>query len=165
MAARTFVVSSALALLLTACASPLSLKPGTSIADARAALGRPTAELLLPGGGSRLQYSGQPFNQSVWNADFDAQGRLVNATEMMSDAAFHRIRAGEDTQSEVLRDFGPPAYVYHYRLKNESAFMYRYYTHGGFKAAMFVYFDPAGVVKRTETGLDPWSIQDGNRND
>jgi hypothetical protein len=31
---------------------------------------------------------------------------------------------------------------------------------------MFVYFDPAGVVKRTEPGLDPWSIRDGgNRND
>jgi hypothetical protein len=42
---------------------------------ARAAHGRAS----LPGGGSRLQYSGQPFNQSVWNADFDAQGRLVNA--------------------------------------------------------------------------------------
>ena len=24
---------------------------------------------------------------------------------------------------------------------------------------MFIYFDPAGVVKRTETGLDPWAIR------
>jgi hypothetical protein len=155
----------ALALILSACASPLALKPGTSLPEARAALGRPTAEVALPQGGSRLQYSGQPFNQSVWNADFDAQGRLTGVTQMMSDESFHRIRAGQDTQSDVLRDFGRPADVFHYRLKNESAFMYRYYTHGGFKAAMFVYFDPAGVVKRTETGLDPWSIQNGNRND
>jgi hypothetical protein len=26
---------------------------------------------------------------------------------------------------------------------------------------MFIYFDPAGVVKRTETGPDPWMIRNG----
>jgi hypothetical protein len=45
---------------------------------------------------------------------------------------------------------------------NETAWMYRYFVHGGFYAAMFVYFDPAGVVKRTETGMDPWRIRDGD---
>jgi hypothetical protein len=156
----------ALAVLLAACATPTSLKPGTSIDAARQSLGRPTAEIKLADGGSRLQYSGQPMAQSVWNADFDAQGRLRGVRQMMSDEAFQDVRAGKDTQADVLRDFGPPAYVYQYRLSNESAFMYRYYTHGGFRAAMFIYFDPAGVVKRTETGLDPWSIRNGgDRND
>lgn len=150
-----------LALLLAACATPLSLKPGTTIAEARSAFSRPTAEIKLPDGGSRLQYSGQPFNQSVLNADFDVQGRLRIVEEMMKDEAFGRVRAGKDTQADVLRDFGTPADTFRYRLSNETAFMYRYFTHGGFKAAMFIYFDPAGVVKRTETGLDPWSILDG----
>lgn len=159
------LVPAALALLLAACASPQGLKPGTPVDEARRALGRPTAELRLADGGSRLQYSGQPFNLSVWNADFDAQGRLRRVDQMMRDEAFLRVRAGRDTTADVLRDFGPPAYIYQYRLSNETAYMYRYYTYGGFKAAMFIYFDPAGVVKRTETGLDPWSIQDGNRND
>ena len=27
---------------------------------------------------------------------------------------------------------------------------------------MFVYFDPAGTVKRTETGMDPWRLRNGN---
>lgn len=159
MIQRLVVVS--VALLLAACASPQSLKPGTSIAEARASLGRPTAEVALPDGGQRLQYSGQPFNQSVWNADFDNQGRLRLVEQMMTDEAFRRVTAGKDTQADVLRDFGEPAYVYQFKLQNETAFMYRYYTYGGFKAAMFVYFDPTGVVKRTETGLDPWSIHDG----
>jgi len=75
------------------------------------------------------------------------------------------VRAGKDTQADVLRDFGRPAEVFHYRLSNETAFMYRYYTHGGFKAAMFIYFDPAGLVKRTETGMDPWSIRNGGGRD
>jgi hypothetical protein len=155
------LIPAALAVFLTACASPQSLKPGTPIAEARSALGRPTAEVKLPDGGSRLQYSGQPNNQSVWNVDFDAQGRLRSAEEMMTDAAFLRVQAGKDTQADVLRDFGAPAEVFHYRLSNETAFMYRYYTQGNFHAAMFIYFDPAGVVKRTETGLDPWMIKNG----
>jgi hypothetical protein len=153
-----------ISLLLAACATPQSLPPGTPINEARAALGRPTAEVALPDGGSRLQYSGQPFSQWVWNADFDPQGRLARVEQVLTDESFLRVRAGKDTQKDVLRDFGPPADVYTYRLVNETAFMYRYFTHGGFKAAMFVYFDPAGVVKRTETGLDPWAIRDGGRN-
>ena len=159
------LLSIALVLLLSACASPQSLKPGTSVDEARSTLGRPTAETRLPDGGSRLQYSGQPFNQSVVNVDFDGQGRLRQVTEMMTDQAFSHVRAGKDTQADVLRDFGRPADVFHYRLSNETAFMYRYYTYGAFKAAMFIYFDPAGVVKRTETGLDPWSLGGSDRND
>src|SRR5512147_1627612 len=150
--------------VLAACTTPQSLRPGTSEADVRAALGRPTASVALPSGGSRLQYSGQPFYQSVWNADFDPNGKLVRVDQMMTDESFARIVSGKATRDDVLRDFGPPADTFHYKLKNESAWMYRYYTHGGFYAAMFVYFDPAGIVKRTETGLDPWAIRgDGNR--
>jgi len=158
---RHLLIAATLTTFLVACASPQSLKPGTPIAEARSTLGRPTAEVRLPDGGSRLQYSGQPNNQSVWNVDFDAQGRLRSAEEMMTDEAFLRVRAGKDTQADVVRDFGAPAEVFHYRLSNETAFMYRYYTHGNFHAAMFIYFDPAGVVKRTETGLDPWMIRNG----
>lgn len=155
----------ALALLLAACATPGSLPPGASIDDARRSLGRPSAELRLADGGTRLQYSGQPFNQSVWNADFDAHGRLRGVEQMMTDAAFSKVRAGTDRQADVLRDFGRPADAFHYRLANETAWMYRYHTYGGFKAAMFIYFDPAGIVKRTETGLDPWAIRNGDRSD
>jgi hypothetical protein len=155
----------ALALALAACATPASLPPGASIDEARRSLGRPTAELRLADGGTRLQYSGQPFNQSVWNADFDSQGRLRGVEQMMTDTAFSKVRAGTDRQADVLREFGQPADAFHYRLANETAWMYRYLTYGGFKAAMFIYFDPAGVVKRTETGLDPWAIRNGDRND
>ena len=155
----------ALALLLAACATPLSMKLGTSIDEARSAFGRPTAEVKLPDGGTRLQFSGQPNNQSVVNADFDPQGRLRVVEEMMTDESFARVRSGKDRQEDVLRDFGRPAETFHYRLSNETAFMYRYFTHGGFKAAMFIYFDPSGVVKRTETGMDPWSIRNGGGRD
>lgn len=157
-------LSAALLTLLAACATPESLRPGMSVDEVRTALGRPTADLALPDG-RRLQYSGQPYLQSVWNADFDRDGRLRGVTQMMTDEAFLRLQAGRDTQADVLRDYGPPADAFEYRLQNETAFMYRYLTWGGFKAAMFVYFDRAGVVKRTETGLDPWAIQGSGRDD
>ena len=159
------IASFAAALALAACATPNSLSPGTTLDEARARLGNPTGSYSLPGGGTRLQYSNQPFDQSVWNANFDAQGRLASVEQMMTDAAFARVQPGKDTRNEVLRDFGEPAETFYYKLRDESAWMYRYYTYGGFKAAMFVYFDPAGVVKRTETGMDPWAIRDGGRND
>jgi hypothetical protein len=150
--------------LLSACATPQSLAPGTTLDQARAKLGKPTGTYPLAGGGTRLQYSNQPFDQSVWNADFDAQGRLAQVEQMMTDAAFARVQPGKYTHSDVLRDFGQPADTYQYKLVDESAWMYRYFTYGGFKAAMFIYFDPAGVVKRTGTGLDPWALGGGDRN-
>ena len=137
-----------------------SVRPGQDEAAVSATAGRPTAIVKLPDAATRWQYSGQPFNQAVWNVDFDAQGRVRSVEQMMTDEAFATIKSGRDTRAEVLRDFGPPAESFSYPLKNETAWMYRYFTFGGFYAAMFVYFDPAGVVKRTETGMDPWRIRD-----
>lgn len=148
---------------MAACATPQSLKPGTTVDEARSALGRPTGTYPLPSGGTRLQYSNQPFDQSVWNADFDAQGRLIRTEQAMTDAAFAQVRPGKDTREDVLRGFGVPAQTFDYRLVNESAWMYRYYTYGNFQAAMFVYFDPKGTVLRTESGLDPWALGGSDR--
>ncbi len=165
MNSTRMILMAAVMLALAACATPQSLAPGATLEQARAKLGNPTGNYSLAGGGTRLQYSNQPFDQSVWNADFDSQGKLARVEQMMSDSAFARVQSGKDTRNDVLREFGQPAETFVYKLRNESAWMYRYFTHGGFKAAMFIYFDPAGVVKRTETGLDPWSIQDGGRSD
>lgn len=158
---RRLALTVALAGTFTACSSPGSIKPGDAQTAVKAAAGTPTAVIALPNGGVRWQYSGQPYNQWVWNIDMDAQGRVQVVDQMMSDAAFARIRDGKDTLADVLRDFGQPAYTYSFPMKDETAIMYRYFIEGGFYAAMFVYFDPQNVVKRTETGMDPWRIRDG----
>jgi hypothetical protein len=150
------------AIALAACGTPGSVKPGQDETAVRATAGKPTAVIPLPGGGSRWQYSGQPYNQFVWNIDFDPQGRVKVVEQVMSDEAFAKIRNDKDTRADILRDFGPPADTYVFPLKDETAWMYRYFIQGGFYAAMFVYFNPAGVVKRTETGMDPWRERDGD---
>ena len=43
--------------LLSACATPQSLAPGTTLDQARAKLRKPTGTYPLAGGGTRLQYS------------------------------------------------------------------------------------------------------------
>ena len=158
---RRLALAAALAVAISACGSPGSVKPGDTQAAVKTTAGSPTAVISLPDGGVRWQYSGQPYNQWVWNIDMDAQGRVLVVDQMMTDAAFARIRDGKDTRADVLRDFGPPAEAFSFPLKDETAIMYRYFIEGGFYAAMFVYFDPQNVVKRTETGMDPWRIRDG----
>jgi hypothetical protein len=152
-----------LASTLAACGMPGSVRPGADQPSVRSTAGTPTATMTLPGGGTRWQYSTQPNSQFVWNIDFDAQGRVVRTEQMMSDEVFARIKSGRDTRADILREFGPPAETYTFHLKDETAFMYRYFIQGGFYAAMFIYFNQAGVVDRTETGMDPWRIRDGDR--
>jgi len=163
MISRLLLVATLL-FALTACGSLAGrVKPGDAESAVLSSAGRPTASYPLSDGGKRLQYSGQPWNQSVWNIDLDPQGRVVRVEQMMSDAAFAHIRSGADTRSDVQREFGPPAYVYAFPMKDETAYMYRYFDSAGWYAAMFVYFDPADTVKRTETGMDPWRLNDNDR--
>ncbi|HTN49808.1 MAG TPA: hypothetical protein VMK32_10290 [Burkholderiaceae bacterium] len=149
-------------LVLAACGTPGSVAPGATEPAVRSKAGTPSAVIPLQGGGTRWQYSGQPFNQLVWNIDFDASGKVVRTEQMMSDTAFAKIRSGQDSRLDVLRDFGPPAEAFSFPLKNETAYMYRYFDDAGWYAAMFVYFNPAGIVTRTETGMDPWRLRGGD---
>ena len=151
-------VGCAIALALGACATPSSVPIGAMISDVKSSTGNPTATWPLPDGGTRLQYSSQPAGQTVWNLDFNAKGQMVSREQALTDATFARIVPGRTTQADVLRDFGRPADIQTFPLKQQSSFMYRYTTYGGFSAAMFVNFDPAGVVVGTQTGLDPWQL-------
>ena len=85
---------------LAACATPASLAPGATLDEARARLGNPTGRYSLPDGGTRLQYSNQPFDQSVWNANFDAQGRLTGVEQMMTVADAGQIMPPKSTWFE-----------------------------------------------------------------
>jgi len=99
----------------------------------------------------------------VWNVDFDSGRRLIRTEQMMNDAAFAQIRVGRTTKQDVERDFGAPADVKYFALKQQTSFMYRYLTQGGFQAAMYVNFDPSGLVVETQSGLDPWQLGGNDR--
>ncbi|RCW74439.1 hypothetical protein [Pseudorhodoferax soli] len=143
-----------LAALLTACGTVENLTPGMPRAEVLSRWGQPTRVVPVPGG-ERLQYSFQPTGQEAVMVDIDAAGRVVQARQVLNENDFARIALdGSWTQADIGREFGPPAYVGAVGRWDGPVWTYRW--RGGMVDQMFyVYFDPAGRVRRTEMGMDP----------
>jgi hypothetical protein len=118
----------AAALLIGGCAvtnPSAKVPPGSSVADATGALGKPTGEYALPGGGRRLEYATGPSGRETWMLDFDAGGRLVATTQVLNDRNFDTIRAGI-TSDELLVLLGRPAGRRTLSRTGEMVWSYRY---------------------------------------
>ena len=74
--------------------APAELPIGAPIANARAALGGPTGEYILPGGGTRLEFARGSFGRQTWMLDFDSAGRLVRKEQVLTEARFAEIVPG-----------------------------------------------------------------------
>jgi hypothetical protein len=134
--------------LLTGCA----IKPGMTRDEVVSTLGRPTAELER-NGVRRLQYSRQPLGQSVLMVDLDAAGRVAEAREVMNLNEFSKIDiSGKTTRDDILWAFGPPAKVDGVMSWTGDIWSYRWKDLDNMW--FWVYFDPSGVVRRTQQGPD-----------
>ena len=138
-------------LLLAGCAVT-AVKPGMTQGEVIAGYGKPTAIVSI-NTGTRLQYSRQPLGQSVVMVDLDASGRVVNATEVMTSAAFSRIEVGKWTRSDIEREFGPPAIVDGVASWRGDIMTYRW-RDAVTDMFFFVYLDAANVVQRTGQGME-----------
>ena len=138
-------------LMLAGCAVT-SVKPGTPRELVTAGYGKPSAIVSISTG-TRLQYSRQPFGQSVVMVDLDAGGRVVSATEVMTSAAFSRIEVGKWTRADIEREFGPPAIVDGVASWRGDIMTYRW-RDAVTDMFFFVYLDPANVVQRTGQGME-----------
>lgn len=110
-ARRHAAAATALALLLLAgCASygPPRLAPGTPPEAAVTALGPPTAEHPRPDGGVRLEFARGPFGLHTWMLDYDAQRRLLQTRQVLTEAEFDRLRPGMG-EAEVRYAIGSPS--------------------------------------------------------
>jgi hypothetical protein len=143
-----------LGLLLTACATPDRVAPGTSAADVRARFGAPSAVYTVPAG-TRLAYVRGPLGQETYMVDVGPDDRVLGAAQVLTDDSFARIRIGVDNQDSILRSFGPPAEMRTYWLTGLTEWSYRYRQFGNVPALMGVYFDAQGIVRKTQTGPDP----------
>ena len=134
------------AALIAGCA----VDPGMTREQVVAKLGRPTAELER-NGVHRLQYSRQPAGQSVVMVDLDAAGRVVASREVMTLEEFSKIDvSGKATRDDIRWAFGPPARVDAVRSWQGDIWAYRWRESQDMW--FWVYFDPAGVVRRTQQG-------------
>lgn len=137
---------------LLAAMAGCAIKPGMSRDEVLSTWGRPTAELDR-GGVHRLQYSRQPLGQSVVMVDLDPAGRVAEAREMMNLNEFSKIDiSGKTTRDDILWAFGPPAKIDGVASWRGDIWSYRWKDLDNMW--FWVYFDPNGVVRRTQQGPD-----------
>lgn len=156
-AVRTFWAPMLLAVaaILAGCAgNPERIAPGTPRAQVLEALGSPTARYPLADG-ERLQYSMQPAGQLVYNVDLDANGRLVRAEQVLSEALFpQRIVPNRWTQDDILREYGRPARIEGVHNFKGRIWVWRY-ADGPTWRLLFIDVDPQGIVRGYSVGDEP----------
>ncbi|PKO69978.1 MAG: hypothetical protein CVU22_02800 [Betaproteobacteria bacterium HGW-Betaproteobacteria-16] len=157
------LVTTALALVLTACSSvPETVALGTSRADIEQRLGTPTAVHTLPDG-TRLQYSRQPSGQQVFNLDLDTQGRLARVDQVLDVEWLQRIEVDRWTQEDVLRQFGRPAVVERVARFDGGVWTYRYLEPFSLARLVHIHIDTRGVVRKVVYTDEPLLDDIGNR--
>ena len=127
------------------------IQAGMDRAAVIARMGTPTRVLPLASG-TRLQYSRQPAGQQAYMVDLDASDHVVQVRQVLVAAELARITPGTWTRDDVLREFGLPASVDRVGNWPHPILTYRWYE----VQDMFywVYLDDAGVVRRTEQGIE-----------
>ncbi|MFN6992708.1 MAG: outer membrane protein assembly factor BamE [Aquincola tertiaricarbonis] len=149
--------------LLAACAtgySPGSLKPGDSIDTAVRQMGQPTGEYPRADGSRRLEFARGPYGKHTYMLDFDAQGRLLQSSQVLTETTFASVQAGM-TADQVRQTLGRPARVWGVRYHNQTVWSYRYDT--PFCQLFHVGITPSGVVEDTSFGPDPACDVDDRR--
>ena len=115
------------AALAVGCTSlgPQSLSPGTAVAEARRALGKPTGEYSLPAAGTRLEYATGPYGKQTWMLDFDAKGSLTQVNQVLTEARFNQVLAGM-SKDQVLMNLGRPSEQSLLAFQRQTVWSYRY---------------------------------------
>ena len=149
------LISLLLPLVLAACATPFNgfnIAPGTSRDAVIARMGQPTRVVPLPNG-QRLQYSLQPLGQYAWMVDVDANGKVVQARQVLDETDFNRIQPGW-TRADVEREFGPPALIDGVSSWPGPIMTYRWKDMVGTDMFYYVYLDQQGIVRRAHPGME-----------
>ncbi|VVE25893.1 lipoprotein [Pandoraea horticolens] len=158
IAALRWLVAGALTLSLTACLTPpwQQLPPsGASQAEVQAQLGKPREVYPLAPGVTRWLYPTKPFGEETIAADFDAQGRLLGTTQVLSTQEFNKVEIDKWTKTDILHHFGEPVETSYFPLMKREVWSYRFKQDDVWFSLMHFYFDAEGVVKTTQISPDP----------
>jgi hypothetical protein len=144
---------------LGACASygPRDWPPGTPRSEVVKAMGAPTVERgptrdAAPGTVRRLVYARGPMGHHTYMLDFDADQRLLAATQVLTSSRFSQVQPGMQRQ-DLLDLLGPPTDVRSFPRQREHVWAYRH------ENTMCLWFEisvsEAGRVTGTGEGPDP----------
>ena len=139
---------------LTGCANygPQSLAPGAGLDEATRTLGRPSGDYPLPDAGRRFEFARGPFGKHTWMLDFDAAGRLVGWTQVLTEARFNTLLPGLPVD-ELLMRIGHPADTRPVPYQHATLWSYRY--EGPFCLWFQVSVDAQSRVADTGYAADP----------
>nr|WP_150809262.1 hypothetical protein [Pandoraea sputorum] len=152
-----WVAAGVLALSLTACITPpwQQLPASASQAEVQAQLGKPKEVYPLAPGVTRWLYPTKPFGEETIAADFDAQGRLLHVTQVLSTQEFNKVEIDKWTKTDVLHHFGEPVETSAFPLMKREVWTYRFKQDDVWFSMMNFYFDADGIVKTTQISPDP----------
>jgi len=115
--------------LATACAGlrygPSTIGPGSTVEQVQSDMGSPTERFPLPQGGTRLEYARGPFGKHTFMIDVDAQGRVQNVHQVLTEANFATIAAAMP-RDELLMRIGRPAHIRSGGRQGGEVWSYRY---------------------------------------
>ncbi|MFZ4287236.1 hypothetical protein [Variovorax sp. HJSM1_2] len=152
---KQFLAVALVALSLVGCGS-FPVAEGLSREQVLSEHGKPTAELTR-GTTTRMQYSGQPFGQFAWMVDLEPTGRVARSYQALTLNEFSRIDiSGTTTTDDILWAYGRPASVDHVSSWQGDVWTYRW--NNGWDMFFWIYFDPAGIVRRTQQGQDMLNV-------
>ncbi len=152
---RALVPLLAAAALGSGCVSmtPGGWPPGTPIGVARQGWIGPTAEHVLPGGGTRLEFSQGRFGKETYMHDFDASGALVSSNQVLTPASFATIVPGMP-RADVRMRLGRPSEVFSVPWQKLQVWNYRFFE-GDCVWFQVSFSDATQRVTETGTGQDP----------
>jgi hypothetical protein len=120
VAAVVFVAACA-----TAAYGPSNIRVGSTIDDVQRDMGSPTGRYALPQGGQRLEFARGPYGKHTFMVDVDAQGRVTNVQQVLTEANFNTIVGGM-TRDELLMRLGRPTDVRSGGRQGGQVWSYRY---------------------------------------
>ncbi len=98
------------------------------------------------------------MGQYAWGGELDAQGNVIQISQLLNDQHFKLLNTGSWTQDDVSCEFGPPAFIDSVGLPGARTpvFNYRYKQDGFWNSLMYVFFDTQGrYVTHHHPGPDP----------
>ena len=147
--------SFAVAAMIAGCASFGSLQPGRSMAEVEQQFHAPSGKRSEASGNQVWEYDLGPEGRAFWMLSFGADGRLVQAKQVLTEENFRNIRFGQSTRDDVMRLIGHPFRKYNFTNLREEVWDYRY-MNGSWFMLLSVHIDLGkGTVSAYASEPDP----------
>jgi hypothetical protein len=150
---KAVATTAALTLLtcLAGCAyGPSRVAPGSTREQLVQQAGAPTGQYERAGQ-QRLEYATGPFGKHTWMVDLDGNGTVKSITQVLNDASFAQVKAGQ-TVDDVRWTLGRPSET-HSVWPDRMVWSYRYET--PFCQWFEITVMPDGTVRDADMLPDP----------